>query len=57
MLVNADTLLGDVLTDPVKAQLATHDAQIANVTRFALQLEQRIGALEIGLLSSSDDEG
>jgi hypothetical protein len=54
----ADRLLfGEVLTDPVKAQLATHDAQIANVTRFVLQLEQRIGALEIELLSSSDDEG
>ena len=54
----ADRLLfGEVLTDPVKAQLATHDAQIANVTRFALQLEHRIGALEVELLSSSDDDG
>lgn len=31
---------------PVKAQLTTHEAQIAGVTRFALALEERIGRLE-----------
>ena len=44
----ADRLLfGELPSDPVKAQLAPHDAQIASVTRFALQLEQHIGTLEM----------
>jgi hypothetical protein len=43
----ADRLLfGEVPSDPIRGQLATHDAQIANVTQFALRLEQRIGHLE-----------
>src|SRR5262249_33667567 len=43
----ADRLLfGEVTSDPTRNQLTTHEAQIADVTRFALALEQRIGHLE-----------
>jgi hypothetical protein len=43
----ADRLLfGEVPSDPIRSQLATHEAQLANVTEFALRLEQRIGRLE-----------
>lgn len=39
-------LSGVVESDPVRAQLVTHDRQIADVTQFALSLERRIGRLE-----------
>ena len=52
----ADRLFfGEVPSDPVRAQLATHDAQIANVTRFALQLEHRIGKLELKRLNDIEE--
>jgi P22_AR N-terminal domain len=43
----ADRLLfGELETTSARAQLTTHEAQIASVTRFALKLEERIGRLE-----------
>jgi hypothetical protein len=52
----ADRLLfGEIPSDPMKAQLATHEAQIANVTRFALQLERRIGFLEMNNREERED--
>jgi hypothetical protein len=51
----ADRLLfGEVPSNPVTAQLATHDAQIASVTNVALRLEDRIGRLAMTVLG--DDE-
>jgi hypothetical protein len=53
----ADRLLfGEVPSDPVRAQLATHDAQIASVTRFAPKLEERIGRLEAATHPMDTDE-
>jgi hypothetical protein len=56
----ADRLLfGEVPSDPIRSQLATHEAQIANVTEFALRLEQRIGRLEVKAsdIDAANDEG
>jgi hypothetical protein len=53
----ADRLLfGEVPSEPVRAQLATHDAQIASVTHFALKLEERIGCLEATTFSTESDQ-
>jgi len=52
----ADRLLfGEVPSDPIRSQLATHEAQIANVTEFALRLEQRIGRLEAQASDTNPD--
>lgn len=49
----ADHLLfGEVPSNPIRGQLATHEAQIASVTHFALKLEQRIGQIESRVLGS-----
>ena len=48
-------LQGEVEADPVRAQLVTHDAQIAAVTSCARSLEQRIGRLEERVLAPEDE--
>lgn len=51
----ADRLLsGEVEADPVRRQLATHEAAIADVTAFALSLERRIGHIEGGVYFEGD---
>lgn len=52
----ADRLVfGEIAVDPVRAQLATHDADIASVTRFALALEHRIGRIEGRVLTEREE--
>jgi len=51
----ADRLFfGELASNPIRAQLTTHDRDIANVTRFALALEQRIGYIEERVLAEGE---
>ncbi len=52
----ADRLLfGDVESDPVRFRLMGIDSQVADVRRFTLALEKRIGHLEDVVLLPTDD--
>lgn len=57
LLTAADRLLfGEVASDPVRSHLVSIEAQVASVRSLALQLEERMGAVEDVVFPASDEE-